>query len=205
MTPTPTPSGSAERGPRTDVRAKVLQAAVQLVHERGLQAVTQARVAEVAGLRQSHVTYYFPSRLDLVKAIVQEHVSALLDGVDSTNATPLRKFRDVMIERVKRRESPRMMLALLLASDEDPELRSWLRAFEIEFRARIEQACKVHGLSPAPTDIDDFHAAVTGATMLGMHDDSPEGSRRAVRTVRNAFQRLIDNARRPAMRGARRR
>jgi AcrR family transcriptional regulator len=83
----PTPSRTAERGPRTDVRAKVLQAAVQLVHERGLQAVTQARVAEVAGLRQSHVTYYFPSRLDLVKAIVQEHVSALLDGVDSSHGT----------------------------------------------------------------------------------------------------------------------
>ena len=81
----PAPSRSVERRPRTDVRAKVLQAAVQLVHERGLQAVTQARVAEAAGLRQSHVTYYFPARLDLVKAIVQEHVSALLDGVDSSN------------------------------------------------------------------------------------------------------------------------
>ena len=53
-----------------------------------------------------------------------------------------------MIDRVKRRESPRMMLTLLLASDEDPELRSWLRAFEGDFRARLEQACKMHGLCP---------------------------------------------------------
>ena len=110
-TMSPCPSRSVERGPRTDVRAKVLQAAVQLVHERGLQAVTQARVAEAAGLRQSHVTYYFPARLDLVKAIVQEHVSELLDGVDWTNATSLRKFRDTMIERVKRRESPRIQVS----------------------------------------------------------------------------------------------
>jgi len=200
--PSPT---SAERRGRTDVRAKVLQAAVQLVHERGLQAVTQARVAESAGLRQSHVTYYFPARIDLLKAIVQEHVSSLLNGVDSANMTTLRKFRDTTIERLKSRDMPRMMLALLLASDEDPALRAWLRTFDRDFRARLQQMCKVHGLNPTPADIDDFHCTVIGAAMLGMHDDYPEGTRRAVRAVRGAFERLTHDARRPATRGSRRR
>src|SRR5262245_8814001 len=167
---TPTPL-TAERRGRTDVRAKVLQAAVRLVHERGLQAVTQARVAESAGLRQSHVTYYFPARIDLLKAIVQQHVSSLLDGVDSAGITSLAKFRDSMIERLKRRQMPRMMLALLLASDEDPELRAWLRTFDRDFRARLQEVCRAHGLNPAPADIDDFHCTMIGASMLGMHED----------------------------------
>src|SRR5262245_8846968 len=133
---------TAERRGRTDVRAKVLQAALRLVHERGLQAVTQARVAESAGLRQSHVTYYFPARVDLLKAIVQENVSSLLDGVDSGGMTSLGEFRDTMIKRLKSRDMPRMMLALLLASDEDPALRAWLRTFERDFRARLGQLCR---------------------------------------------------------------
>src|SRR5688572_2010267 len=119
-------SESAGRRARTDTRAKVLQAAVRLVHERGLQAVTQARVAEAAGLRQSHVTYYFPARLDLVKAIVLEQVNSLLGGFDSTGLGSLRELRDALIERIERREMPRMLLALPLASDADPGVRAWL-------------------------------------------------------------------------------
>lgn len=201
-TPTPT---TAERRGRTDVRAKVLQAAVQLVHERGLGAVTQARVAESAGLRQSHVTYYFPARIDLLKAIVQEHVSSLLNGVDSAGMTSLREFRDTTIARLKSRDMPRMMLALLLASDEDPVLRAWLRTFDRDFCARLQQMCRAHGLNPTAADIDDFHCTVIGAAMLGLHDDNPAGTRRAVRALRSGFKRLTHDARRPATRGSRRR
>jgi AcrR family transcriptional regulator len=192
-------SESAGRRARTGTRAKVLQAAVRLVHERGLQAVTQARVAEAAGLRQSHVTYYFPARLDLVKAIVLEQVNSLLGGFDSTGLGSLRELRDALIERIERREMPRMLLALLLASDEDPELRAWLYTFDDDFRSRLEQAFRRHGLTPTAAEIDDFHCTVIGAALLNMHADSPNGSRRAVRAVRNAFQRLTHNAR-PATR-----
>ena len=202
---TPSPQRPAQRRGRTDVRAKVLQAAVRLVHERGLQAVTQARVAESAGLRQSHVTYYFPARIDLLKAIVQEHVSSLLDGVHSSGAISLAKFRATMIERLKSRDMPRMVLALLLAADEDPALRAWLRTFDRDFRERLLHICQANGLDPAAADIDDFHCTVIGAAMLGMHDDNPEGMRRAVRTVRKAFDRLTKDAPRRAARGARRR
>jgi len=202
---TPTPTAATERRGRTDVRAKVLEAALRLVHERGLQAVTQARVAESAGLRQSHVTYYFPARIDLLKAIVQEHVNSLVNGVDSDGVTSLRQFRDTMIARLKSRNMPRMMLALLLASDEDPALRAWLHTFDRDFCARLQQMCKAHGLNPTAADIDDFHCSVIGAAMLGMHDDHPEGTRRGVRAVRTAFARLTHNARRPETRGSRRR
>jgi AcrR family transcriptional regulator len=198
-------SPPAERRGRTDVRAKVLEAAVRLVHERGLQAVTQARVAASAGLRQSHVTYYFPARIDLLKAIVQKNVSALLDGVDSVEMTSLSDFRATMLERLKSRDMPRMVLALLLAADEDPALRAWLRTFDRDFRARLRQLCRANGLHPADADIDDFHCTVIGAAMLGMHDDDPEGMRRAVRTVRRAFERLTHDAPPSPGRGARRR
>ena len=53
------------------VRERLLAAAMELVRAQGLQGFSQARVAAVAGLRQSHLTYYFPSRKDLLKALVE--------------------------------------------------------------------------------------------------------------------------------------
>jgi hypothetical protein len=110
-----------------------------------------------------------------------------------------------MLERLKSRDMPRMVLALLLAADEDPALRAWLRTFHRDFRARLRQLCRANGLHPADADIDDFHCTVIGAAMLGMHDDDPEGMRRAVRTVRRAFERLTHDAPPSPGRGARRR
>ena len=62
-----------------------------------------------------------------------------------------------------------MMLALLLASDEDPVLRAWLRTFDRDFCAAPTD---VQSTWAPAADIDDFHLVI-GAAMLGLHDDNP--------------------------------
>ena len=181
----------SERRSRGEVRAKILDAAVGIVSGSGLQAVTQARVAEAAGLRQSHVTYYFPARLDLIKAIVQKQVNSVLDNADSAGKISLRRFRDITIQHLKTGAMPRMVQALLLASDEDPTLRAWLRTYDHHFQSQLRQLCRTNGLNPSLADIHDFHSSIIGAAMLAMHDGTAKGMQCAIKTVRKAFDRLV--------------
>jgi AcrR family transcriptional regulator len=48
-----------------------LSAAVEIAVKEGIKALTQPRVAKTAGVRQSHLTYYFPRKADLLAAVLE--------------------------------------------------------------------------------------------------------------------------------------
>ena len=47
----------------------ILEAGLAILREQGLAGLTQPRLAAKTGLRQSHLTYYYPTRADLVAAV----------------------------------------------------------------------------------------------------------------------------------------
>ena len=51
------------------VRERILDAGVRLLREAGIRALSGSQVARHAGLSQSHLTYYFPRRTDLLVAL----------------------------------------------------------------------------------------------------------------------------------------
>lgn len=53
------------------IRQRILDAALDIVEKNGVTALTQPRVAKAAGVRQSHLTYYFPKKADLFVALLQ--------------------------------------------------------------------------------------------------------------------------------------
>ena len=53
------------------IRQRILDAALDILEDRGVKGLTQPRVAKLAGLRQSHLTYYFPRKADLFVAVLQ--------------------------------------------------------------------------------------------------------------------------------------
>lgn len=53
-------------------KQKILNAALEVLMESGFPALTQTRIAEVAGVSQGNLTYHFPTRTDLLKAVVEE-------------------------------------------------------------------------------------------------------------------------------------
>jgi len=58
-------------------KRRILDAALAIFHEQGAKALTQPRTAAAAGVRQSHLTYYFPKKADLLAAVLREtHVRA---------------------------------------------------------------------------------------------------------------------------------
>ncbi|MDH3319882.1 MAG: TetR/AcrR family transcriptional regulator [Betaproteobacteria bacterium] len=53
------------------VRDRILEAALGLLAESGAHELTQPKVSKAAGVRQSRLTYYFPTRADLLQAVAQ--------------------------------------------------------------------------------------------------------------------------------------
>lgn len=67
--------------PPTEVRDRLLAAALALLREQGLTGLTQPRVAKAAGVSQSHLTYYFPTRADLLRAVLGAAAAGQRAGV----------------------------------------------------------------------------------------------------------------------------
>ena len=64
-----------------DVRTRILDAALGLLAEGG--ELTQPRVSKAAGVRQSHLTYYFPTITDLLQAVARHSFDKLAGHIDS--------------------------------------------------------------------------------------------------------------------------
>ena len=66
-----------------DRRESLIEAAIAAVREGGYSALTQPKVAARAGMSQSHLTYYFPTRSDLVQAVAERIVRTQLARLDA--------------------------------------------------------------------------------------------------------------------------
>ena len=81
------------------MRARILQAAVRVLHDDGALGFTTTRVADEAGISVGSLYQYFPNKHALVLAVHHEavrdgwqHVQAILDGQD---ASPRQKVIDI--------------------------------------------------------------------------------------------------------------
>ena len=111
-----------------DVRTRILDAGFAVLSERGIRHVTQTRVAERAGVRQSHLTYYFPTRDELLEAITMGFVDRLAAGVGravggrptSRPGLPLAR----LLEAVADAGHMRALIGMIVEADGDPGVRS---------------------------------------------------------------------------------
>jgi AcrR family transcriptional regulator len=181
------------------VRDRIVAAALEVLHEQGINALTQTSVAKRAGVRQSHLTYYFPTRNDLLKQTVVSGVESLLGALeapDESGTRSLTQLRRTLELQMADRRVPRMMAGLVVASEEDRSLKPWLEQFEADMLGRMRQALAARGLRPARADLELFHAAFVGALHLDLAASSDASSRRARATLRRAFDRLVGDSQR---------
>ncbi len=174
------------------MRERLLQSALGLLQTQGFAALTQSRVAEAAGVRQSHLTYYFPTRTDLLKAVVEASAGALVEMMAGGGKPSLAKVRDVLLATARERRMPRLMLALVMASEEDPSLKAWLRAFERNLIDRLLGTLQRAGLDVTVEEVQLFHATMAGAAVLSLKgdDSDAEVATRTARMVDLALERL---------------
>lgn len=108
-----------------NVRARILDAAVELLRKSGVKKLAQPQVAREAGVPQGHLTYYFPRKVDLLLAVAERFVEIVqkemeelratgTDGVTPRN-TGVAFARDAVLDR----ERTRMLLGLVTEADNE--------------------------------------------------------------------------------------
>lgn len=110
------------------VRERILNAALAILREEGIQELTQVRVARRAGVRQSHLTYYFPRRHDLVEAVAVRFIDGVERGLREVAAQSAggdtRELLHRLAAAIGEAGHMRMFAGVVVAADGDPALRA---------------------------------------------------------------------------------
>ena len=178
----------------SDVRQRILDAALGLMAEHGFMEVTQPKIARAAGVRQSHLTYYFPTRNDLLKAVAVHSIETLLDslvaGASAGKLTP-ELFAQFAGEALADKRRARVMLGLIVSSEEDREIKQFLRDFIVRVRATMTNVARLLGREPDPINIVALHMLFVGATILNVARDDANSRRECAEIARIAIETFL--------------
>ncbi|HYL91072.1 MAG TPA: helix-turn-helix domain-containing protein [Burkholderiales bacterium] len=166
-----------------DVRDRILEAALRLLAESGAHELTQPRVAKAAGVRQSHLTYYFPTRADLLQEVARYSIGKLAGQLE--HAKPGGLPQGIAAGAADKRRA-RVMLGLVGAADRDPKIKQRMRKFVAELRERMAPVLAAGGMATDPDSIAFFHSCVIGCAVLQLARDNPEARTEAKKVLRKA-------------------
>lgn len=179
------PAAGRKHRDTPDARRRILDAALRLVAAGGANELTQPKVSRAAGLRQSHLTYYFPTRADLLQAVAQHSIEALLRSLGRTPGGGTPRLSDLMAEGSGDARRARLMLALVAAADRNPAIRRRLRRFIADMRRTFGAVLEARGL--APRHLAFIHTVVVGAAVLQLARRDAPSKREARDVLRYAF------------------
>lgn len=175
-----------------NIRESILLAGVALLREQGIAALTQPRVAKAAAIKQSHLTYYFPTRTDLLLGIAEEairitmaNLAARIDAAPQ-EATLAVNLAEALIAGIP----PRIIIGLVVAADADPEVRKPLRRLIKQVRRHIQALLARAGLPADAKSALLFHATVVGLAIMHQARVNTESKREAREGIAAMLQLL---------------
>jgi len=159
--PDPTSVGKGEFAKSKATRTRILEAAVELLAEKGYAATSTPAVARQAGLSRTAMLYHFPSRQALIDAVVQyvtrrrvemqEEMQAHLPQDDTFRSRSV----DSTWEQLQSKEF-RAFCELSMAARTDADLAAVFQPAMAAFdRARREMALKL--AEPEVAESPGFH------------------------------------------------
>jgi AcrR family transcriptional regulator len=151
-----------------DRRQTIIDAGLATLRELGYAGFTQPQVAARAGLRQSHLTYYYPTRSDLLAAVGRAASERILIAADSVFNSPPDKVASALANVVIRYENPRVMTALAQAADQEPQLRELFRELADGIVERVAGFIRTLNPNATETDARLLHALTVGLAVVGM-------------------------------------
>ena len=180
-----------------DQRTKIVEAGLQILREHGYAGFTQPRVAALAGLRQSHLTYYHRTRLDLLAAVGRAAVDQQLVAVAATFAglSSVDDAARALANLVTRHENTRVLLALAQAGDEEPRLREMFR--ELADGIITHAGLFLDRIGYAATGDEGgrlLHAIAVGLAVVDLATGRPDGKQRAADILMAALPWMIGTA-----------
>ena len=160
------------KGART--RARILEEAAALIHERGVAGTTLEDVKVAADVSGSQMYHYFPDKNHLVQAVIDYQAESIVNrqrhALDSANG--VEAWRDMVITAAKRTKAKGgCQLGSLVGqlSESDPEARALIAAGFDQWAAAIGDGLRsLHADGTLPSDIDpDDFATTLLATLQG--------------------------------------
>ena len=123
------------------VRERILVAATDILREDGIQGLSQVQVARRADVRQSHLTYYFPKRTDLVEAVAMQFIEHAFGAIDqaAADASP-EEFSAVLMgaaAAIADQGHMRMFTGVMIEADGNADLRGILVKVTKQLQATI--------------------------------------------------------------------
>ena len=171
-------------------------AAVTLVREQGLPKLTQPRLAKAAGVSQSHLTYYFPTRADLVHAVLKRAAERQRAGVEATVAAAdegVEALVRALAGTLMRPENTRVLVSFVLAADADPTARALFAGLAAGMRATIAVMLEKVGIAPSPQTVTMVHALGTGLAILELALGGSAAQPNTAATLRQLFLLLAES------------
>lgn len=116
-------------------RNEILAAARTVLIEEGNMALTARRVARELNVSLSHVQYYFPDRNEMIKAILEDHLSDAQDRIARSSETmnPWTATVKIVLKDQRSRESCRIFWELWAVTGRDDNVSHLLNDFHLEY------------------------------------------------------------------------
>ena len=171
------------KGERT--RARIVEKAAGLIHERGVAGTFLEDVTAAAGVSGSQLYHYFPDKDDLVQAVIDYQADAIVNrnrrALSSANG--VETWRNMVLAAAKRTKAKGGCALGSLAgqlAESDPEARALIAAGFDQWAAAIADGLRsLHADGKLPPGIDPDDLAVTllatleGALLLAqVHRDT---------------------------------
>ena len=171
-----------------DRRQVIIEAGLATLREHGYSGFTQPQVAARAGLRQSHLTYYFPTRVDLLAAVGRAAIDRQLAAADGVLSGPsAQAVAGALANVVGRHENTRVLMALAQAADQEPQLRALFRELSDGIVALAEGFLKTLNPTATETDARLLHALAVGMAVVGLATARPDNERIAASIIEAAL------------------
>jgi len=171
-----------------DVPARILAGAMDVLAETGIGRLTQPQVARAAGVRQSHLTYYFPTRAALLFAVAEHSLQLAAAELERAVAGPAANRGERLVRVIAReladKRRMRMILGIVAASEEDAAIKQALDVFIRKVRAVVGGEAKKLGLAVGAAQIAAFHALALGAGILNLARDNAASRREIAASLR---------------------
>ena len=145
-----TRTGPTRRGTPTLTAADWAEAALQLIAEKGLSALTVNTLAERLGVTKGSFYWHFGSRSELLAAALQQwEERSTTDAMRGLDAVGDRRRRlELMLEAASRPPRSRSLYAALAEAAEDPTVRSALNRVASARITYLEHCYAGLGLTP---------------------------------------------------------
>ena len=178
-----------------DRKSAIISAGLDVLREEGFAGFTQPRIAARAGLRQSHLTYYFPTRVDLLAGVARAAIEIQLARIDQMLAGAAPDLSANMARGMVQHENTRVLMGMAQAADHEPALRELFLELTSGILDRAGSLLETLGIPASQTNRDMIHALSVGLAVIDLATARPDGEERTRAVLDAAFTMMSRQAR----------